>query len=120
MPQDRFPLRGEIWFTNIPTDPPDKGRRPVVVVSTDVRNRHLRANTVLVVPLSTSIHRSDIATHLNLEPGETGLAERIVAKAEDITVISKSSLQPPRQPLRNLSNLQICSLSRLVAVAMAC
>jgi mRNA-degrading endonuclease toxin of MazEF toxin-antitoxin module len=120
MAPDRFPLRGEIWYTNIPTDPPDKGRRPVVIVSTNARNGHVRANTVLVVPLSTSIHRSDVATHLSLEPGETGLAERTVAKAEDITVISKRSLQPPRQQLRNLTNLQICKLATLVAVAMAC
>ena len=26
----RFPMRGEIWWTNFHTDPPDKGRRPAL------------------------------------------------------------------------------------------
>jgi mRNA-degrading endonuclease toxin of MazEF toxin-antitoxin module len=116
----RSPLRGEIWFTNIPTDPPEKGRRPVIIVSTNARNSHVRANTVLVIPLSTSIHRSEVPTHLNLEPGETGFRERVVAKAEDISVIRKESLAPPREPLRSLSNAQVCRLAQRVVIAMAC
>ena len=117
---NRFPLRGEIWYTKIPTDPPDKGRRPVVIVSTNARNNHVRANTVLVIPLSTSVHKDDVPTHLHLEPGETGLDERMVAKAEDISVIRKESLEVPRRQLRSLSNLQICKLAQMVAIAMAC
>ena len=120
MAPNRLPLRGEIWFTEIPTDPPEKGRRPVVVVSTNVRNSHLRAATVLVVPLSTSVHKSEVATHLTLEPGETGLAELTIARAEDGTVIRKESLRPPRERLRTLSNLQVCKLAKLVAIAMSC
>ena len=61
-PVPKFPLRGEIWFAHLPTDPAAKGRRPVVVVSGDTRNRHERASTVLVVPLTTSIHKH-VATH---------------------------------------------------------
>lgn len=117
---NHVPLRGEIWFTKIPTDPPEKGRRPVVIVSTNARNNHVRANTVLVVPLSTSVQESGVPTHLNLEPGESGLGERMVAKAEDVSVIRKESLEPARQQLRNLSNLQICKLAQMVAIAMAC
>jgi hypothetical protein len=33
VPSTRSPLRGEIWFAQLPSDPPEKGRRPVVVVS---------------------------------------------------------------------------------------
>ena len=71
-PAQRFPQRGEIWWTNFHTDPPDKGRRPVIVVSPDSRNRHERATTVLVIPLSTSIHKLGPA-HMLLSAGETGL-----------------------------------------------
>ncbi len=120
MMPNRNPMRGEIWFTAIPTDPPEKGRRSVVIVSTNARNMHPRANTVLVIPLSTSAHKSDVPTHLSLEPGETGLSERTIARAEDVIVIRKESLRPPREQLRNLSNLQICKLSEMVAIAMSC
>src|SRR5256885_3283115 len=83
------PQRGEIWFTKLPTDPPEKGRRPVVIVSVNARNNHPRANTVLVVPLSTSVDKSQTLTHIVLEPGQTGLRERSVAKAENVATISK-------------------------------
>ena len=71
----RVASRGEIWFVQLPVDPPEKGRRPVVIVSLDARNRHERADTVLAIPLSTSIHKADHPTHLFLAAGESGLSE---------------------------------------------
>ena len=112
------PQRGEIWFTKLPTDPPEKGKRPVVIVSINARNNHPRASTVLVVPLSTSVHKDEIPTHLLLEPGQTGL--RVVAKAEDVAPVWKVELNPPRERLRILSSQQVCDLARMVELAMGC
>src|SRR5271166_3106879 len=95
----RTPLRGEIWFVQLPMDPPEKGRRPVVIVSLDVRNRHERADTVLVIPLTTDIHK-DAPTHVFLPAGETGLPADSAARAEDITVVRRQSLVEPRHRLR--------------------
>src|ERR1700688_4808795 len=114
------PLRGEIWFVQLPADPPEKGRRPVVIVSLDARNRHERADTVLVIPLSTSIHKADHPTHLFLAAGETGLSEDSIARAEDVTVVRKVDLVEPRSGLRNLSHRRICELSEMVKIAMGC
>jgi mRNA-degrading endonuclease toxin of MazEF toxin-antitoxin module len=114
------PQRGEIWFTKLPTDPPEKGKRPVVIVSVNARNNHPRASTVLVVPLSTSVHKDEIPTHLVLEPGQTGLRERVVAKAEDVSVVWKVELDAARERLRTLSTTQICDLARRVELAMGC
>ena len=115
-----IPQRGEIWFTRIPTDPPEKGKRPVVVVSINARNHHPRASTVLVVPLSTSVHKDEIPTHMVLEPGQTGLEARVIARAEDISAIAKLLLDPARERLRTLSSTQICELARKVELAMGC
>lgn len=112
--------RGEIWFTKLPTDPPEKGKRPVVIVSINARNNHPRASTVLVVPLSTSVHKGDLPTHLVLEPGQTGLRERVVAKAEDVSAVSKVELDPSRERLRTLTSHQVCELARKVEIAMGC
>jgi len=90
----------------------------VVIVSTDDRNTHPKANTVLVVPFSTSTLR-DVATHLYLSPGETGL-ETSVLKAEDITVVRKETLSEPHTRLRNLSHSRICDLAEKVKIAMGC
>ena len=114
------PGRGQIWFVQLPVDPPEKGRRPVVIVSLDARNRHERADTVLVIPLSTSIHKADHPTHLFLAAGESGLSEDSIARAEDITVIRKVHLIEPRSALRTLSHRRVCELVEMVKVAMGC
>ena len=115
----RFPLRGEIWFVQLHTDPPEKGRRPVVIVSLDARNRHERADTVLVVPLTTSVHK-DVPTHVFLSSGETGLQADSTARAEDITVVRKQSLIEPRDRLRQLGDRRVCELAHKVSIAMGC
>ena len=113
------PLRGEIWFVQLHVDPPGKGRRPVVVVSLDARNRHERADTVLVVPLTTSIHKAS-PTHVFLTAGETGLQSDSAARAEDVTVVRKQSLVEPHSRLRQLSDKRVCELAAKVSIAMGC
>ena len=110
------PQRVEIWYVKLPSDPPDKGGRPVVVVSIDARNHHPRATTVLVVPLSTTPPR--LPTHIALSPGETGLSENSTIQAENITTVLKTSLQEPRQKLRRLSERTIERTARCVVMAM--
>jgi mRNA interferase MazF len=114
------PGRGQIWFVQLAVDPPEKGRRPVVIVSLDARNRHERADTVLVIPLSTSIHKADHPTHLFLAAGESGLSEDSIARAEDITVIRKVHLIESRSRLRTLSHRRVCELAEMVKIAMGC
>lgn len=103
----------------MPTDPPDKGRRPVIVVSPDGRNQHRRSNSVLVIPLSTSIH-SVRPAHLLLRMGETGLSAESVAQADNITTVRRESLLEPRPGQRALSHTKVCELAKLVRYAMGC
>lgn len=115
----RLPKRGEIWWINLPTDPPEKGRRPVIIVSPDGRNQHPRANSVLVVPLSTSIQRLGPA-HLLLRAGETGLNADSAAQADNIATVRRESLSAPGHSQRALSNAKICQLAALVSLGMGC
>ena len=115
----RFPQRGEIWWTNFHTDPPEKGRRPVLVVSPNARNQHERATTVLVVPLSTSIHKLGPA-HLLLHAAETGLGMDCAAQADNIAVAVRDDLREPEPGQRSLTNTKICKLASLVKLAMGC
>lgn len=112
--------RGEVWFLQLPTDPPEKGRRPVIVVSSEARNIRDAADTVLVIPLSTSIHKADSPTHLLLLAGETGLLADSIARAEDITTVRKIQLVAPRTGLRILSHRRVCELAERVKFAMGC
>ena len=92
-----------------------------MIVSLDVRNRHERADTVLVVPLTTttSIHKP-APTHILLSAGETGLQEDSAARAEDVTVVRKRSLMEPHTRLRQLTDKRVCELASKVNVAMGC
>lgn len=110
------PSRGEIWFVQLPTDPPEKGRRPVVVVSAEVRNRAPRATTVLVVPLSTTPARLD--THIEILPGETGLPERSTLRCENITTVPKTLLVGPRLALRRLGETRLRQVATAVQIAL--
>ena len=118
-PSARFPMRGEIWWTRFPTDPPDKGRRPVIIVSPNARNSHPRASTVLAIPLSTSVQKLGPA-HLLLRAGETGLRTDSAAQADNICVLLREHLDEPIAGHRPLTNTQICRLSGFVRTAMGC
>ena len=91
----------------------------MVIVSMDARNRHERAATVLVVPLTKSIHK-DAPTHVYLAAGETGLQSDSAARGEDITVVRKEALVESRGGLRRLSNTRICELAGKVLIATGC
>lgn len=114
----RTPLRGEIWYVKLATDPPEKAERPVVIVSLDARNRHPGINTVLVAPMTGSVEK-EFETHIRLSPGETGLHASSI-RCEDLTVVRKESLIEPRFPLPALSNTRIGQIADLVRVSMGC
>lgn len=114
----RSPQRGEIWWAHFPSDEPGKNR-PAVIVSTNGRNSHPRAETVLAIPLSTSVHKLG-PWHLLLRAEETGLREDSVAWAENIGVLPKTHLNEPIQGHRPVTHAQICRLAELVRLAMGC
>jgi mRNA-degrading endonuclease toxin of MazEF toxin-antitoxin module len=85
----------------------------------DARNRNERVNTVLAIPLSTSIHK-EFPTHLYLPAGETGLESDSIARAQDIAVVLKADLVEPRGRLRTVSDRRICDLATKISIAMGC
>jgi mRNA-degrading endonuclease toxin of MazEF toxin-antitoxin module len=117
-PEAHFPLLGEIWWAHFPTDEPGKNRL-AVIVSTNARNSHPRAETILAIPLSTSIQKLG-PWHLVLRSGETGLREDSVAWAENIGVVAKNQLIERIQGHRPVTHTQICRLAGLVRLAMGC
>src|SRR5205823_6125217 len=82
---------------------------PVIIVSPDHRNTHPRVQTVLGIPLTTSVHK-DVPSRVFLAAGETGLSADSAARAEDITVIRKENLIAPRYGLRRISNARVCHI----------
>jgi mRNA interferase MazF len=85
------PRRGEVWLVDFgdPVGREQSGRRPAVIVSADPLNE-TRAGVVIVVPTTTA-HRG-LPSHVEIEPGSSGLDEVSYAKCEDVKSISEEWL----------------------------
>jgi mRNA interferase MazF len=85
------PRRGEVWLVDFgePVGREQAGLRPAVVVSTDALNEG-PAGVVLVVPVNSA--RRDLPSHIELEPGESGLDHLSYAKCEDVKSTSERRL----------------------------
>jgi len=85
------PRRGEVWLVDF--DPPvarEQGYvHPAVIASSDDLNGG-PSGVVIVVP-TTSTPRG-LATHIELEVGDTGLDATSYAKAEDVKSLSTARL----------------------------
>ena len=85
------PRRGEVWLVDFgePVGREQAGRRPAVVVSADQLNDS-PAGVVIVVPCTTTRRR--LPSHVELEPGDSGLDVVSYAKCEDVKSVSDRRL----------------------------
>jgi mRNA interferase MazF len=85
------PRRGEVWLVDFgePVGREQSGRRPAVVVSADALNEG-PADVIMVVPCTTT-HRG-LPSHIEIEPGDSGLDVVSYAKCEDLKSISQQRL----------------------------
>ena len=98
-PAYRIPCRGEIWVARLGSHPNtsiQEGCRPVLIVSNDKGNH--TSNTVVVLPLTSQIKRSELPSHVELNRDDLihfGPEEPVavsMALAEQVTTISKNDL----------------------------
>jgi mRNA-degrading endonuclease toxin of MazEF toxin-antitoxin module len=81
---NRPPQRGELWYAYTPGQPDDPHQpRPVLVVSTDARNRN--ADDAIVVPIFSAGTLGP--TRIRLDAGTGGLEHASVLFCEEITTL---------------------------------
>ena len=85
------PRRGDIWLVDFgePIGREQAGRRPAVIVSTDLVNEG-PAGVLIVVPVTSA--RRGIPSHIEIEPGSSGLDNVSYAKCEDVKSVSDRRL----------------------------
>jgi len=78
--------RGEVWLVDFggPVGREQAGRRPAVVVSSDRLNEG-KSGVLMVVPLTS--RRRGLPSHIEIEPGTSGLESVCYAKCEDLRSI---------------------------------
>jgi mRNA interferase MazF len=83
--------RGEVWLVDFgdPTGWEQAGRRPAVVISSDLLNDS-RAGVAVVIPITTAYR--DLPSHVEIDRGSSGLDEVSYAKCEDVKSISDHRL----------------------------
>jgi mRNA interferase MazF len=89
-------LRGQLYW--VEWEPgrgsEQQGRRPALIVQTDLGNRSPRYTNTIVVAVSTAAH--DVPTHVMVEPSEAnGLRRRSYILCEQLMTISKERLSEP-------------------------
>lgn len=87
----QFPMRGDVWLADLaPVRGHEQGgRRPCLVVSTDMFNEGASG---LVVVLPVTSNDKKIRFHVPLNPPEGGVKTVSFVKPEDIRSISKERL----------------------------
>lgn len=109
MPSTPSPRRGELWWC----EPPDIGRRPVVVLSRDSAIERL--GRALVGPCTTTIR--GLASEVRLEPGEDPVRRPSVVSLDSVERVSVGSLV---ELIGRLSDSRMQEICGALAVAVAC
>lgn len=102
--------RGRLYWCRLPEDPK---RRPVLVLSPDLRNE--LASDIVVIPASTVLRLGP--WHVLLRTGEGGLQRPSVLKCEQPATIRKTRLDP--EPLgRRLAATRMSEVAAAIIRAL--
>lgn len=103
------PMWGELWWC----EPPEIGRRPVVVLSRDAAIPRLRRT--LVAPCTTTIR--GLVSEVVLEPGDDPIGRRSAVNLDSVESVSIAVLV---ERLGRLSDERMRQLCRALEVAVNC
>lgn len=103
------PLRGELWWC----EPPEVGRRPVVVLSRDAAIPRLRR--ALVAPCTTTIR--GLPSEVLLEPDKDPIRRRTAVNLDSVESVSLGALIDRIGRLSDERMRQICAA---LSVAVDC
>ena len=103
------PSRGEVWWC----EPPDVGRRPVVVLSRDAAIPRLRR--ALVAPCTTTVR--GLPSEVVLEPADDPVPQRSAVNLDSVESVATGVLV---DRLGRLSDQRMREICAALAVAVAC
>jgi mRNA interferase MazF len=103
------PSRGEVWWC----EPPETGRRPVVVLSRDAAIPRLRR--ALIAPCTTTVR--GLASEVVLEPGDDPVPRRSAVNLDSVESVSTAVLV---ERLGRLSDERMRQLCTALEVAVDC
>ena len=88
---ENFPRQRQVYLSKALKQSGDTKKRPVVVVSIDIRNQY--SSTVLVVPFSSDTSDAANPSRVLMQKGEGGLNADSVAMCDVMTNVEKRYLE---------------------------
>ncbi len=104
-----MPMRGELWWC----EPPEIGRRPVVVLSRDAAIPRL--GRALVAPCTTTVR--GLPSEVLLEPGEDPIPRR---SAVNLDSVGSVSLHVLVERIGRLSDTRMGQICAALEIAVEC
>ena len=109
-----FPRQRQVYLSKALKQSGDTKKRPVVVVSIDIRNQY--SSTVLVVPFSSDISQAANPSRTLIKKGEGGLDVDSVAMCDLLTNIEKRYLQ--QDPYGEISSESFKRILQAIQIAI--
>lgn len=115
---EKFPKRGEIWLiTSNPSTPRDPHLpRPVVIMSTNPRNRSW--DSVIVVPCSTGLQNPNEKFHIPIPSGQGGLDRATHARCDLVSNLEKINLDFVTGTIGQLSDKYLWEIVRGIKICV--
>ena len=109
-----FPRQRQVYLSKALKQSGDTKKRPVVVVSIDIRNQY--SSTVLVVPFSSDTSNAANPSRVLMRKGEGGLNLDSVAMCDVMTNIEKKYLE--RGPYGEITPKSFALIQRAIQIAI--
>ncbi|MEG4218118.1 type II toxin-antitoxin system PemK/MazF family toxin [Microcoleus sp. Pol14C6] len=109
-----YPRQGEIYLSRALRQLGDTKKRPVVVVSPDIRNEF--TDSVIVVPFTSNIAGVENPTRVLIPAGEGGLQADSLAVSENLSALRETFLE--QDPYGQLSGDVLARIQRAVQVSI--
>ncbi|MEG5034645.1 type II toxin-antitoxin system PemK/MazF family toxin [Microcoleus sp. AT3-D2] len=109
-----YPRQGEIYISRALRQLGDTKKRPVVVVSPDIRNEF--TDSVIVVPFTSNRQGVENSTRVLIPAGEGGLQADSLAVCENVSALRQTFLE--QGPYGQLSADVLARIQRAVQVSI--
>ena len=111
---DDFLRQRQVYLSKALKQSGDTKKRPVVVVSIDIRNQY--SSTVLVVPFSSDTSDAANPSRILMRKGEGGLNKNSVAMCDVMTNIEKKYLE--REPYGEITSESLARIQKAIQIAI--
>jgi mRNA interferase MazF len=109
-----YPRQGEIYLSRALRQLGDTKKKPVVVVSPDIRNE--LTDSVIVVPFTSNLAGGENPTRVLITAGEGGLQADSLAVCENVSALRQTFLE--QGPYGQISAVSLARIQRAIQVSI--